>query len=286
MSLRAVIFDMDGVLCSTIDYHFQAWKQALELEGIPFSRQVNEKLRGLSRRRSLEVILDGEKISEERIQSILETKNHFYLHFLQKMTPEDLSPGIQPLLEELRLARIKIGVASGSKNVRPTLKRLRIEHYFEAICDGNISKRSKPDPFPFRYTAALLGQEPSTCLAIEDSPAGVQSAQDAGMCVVGLGSPDLVGSSPAVFPDLSEVHLDTLRKVFQLWLSSRQSGDGDRRRAVHHNIARHIMARRPFSTFTRALQKRNEAPGDIPPAKNPAKKGTLPAGSVEQPGEG
>lgn len=221
MSLRGVIFDMDGVLCDSLPYHYRAWERALLPYGIRMTPEINEKLRGLSRRSSLEAILDGVELPEEQVEAILEEKNRHYLKLLEGMTPADLASGVRPLLEELRCAGIRLGVASSSKNVLPTLRRLGILGFFEAITDGTISARAKPHPFPYLHTAARLGLQPADCLAVEDSPVGVQSARRAGMCVLGLGDKELVGRAHAVFPGLEGVHLADLQALHARWLERR-----------------------------------------------------------------
>jgi beta-phosphoglucomutase len=208
MALKAVIFDMDGVLCSTDEYHYQSWKYVMDAYKIPFSRDVNEHLRGLTRRRSLEVILDGEQLPEADIQAILELKNQKFLDLIQKMSSKELMAGVGNLLEELRQAGIKIGIASASRNVKIVLERLGIARAIDAYCDGNVTRRSKPSPEVYLATAASLEVYPNECLAIEDSQAGIQAARSAGMCVIGLGPEDRVKEAHAWYKDLSSVRLE------------------------------------------------------------------------------
>ncbi len=221
MTLKAVIFDMDGVLCSTEEYHYQAWKAMAEAYQLPFTHEDNEQLRGLTRRRSLEIILQGRQFPEEQIQRMMEEKDLRFQALLKQMGPQDMTPGVLALLKEIRRAGLKIGVASASRNVRPVLKQLEIEEYVEAYCDGNITQRSKPDPYPYLYTASALKVIPAECIAVEDSRAGIQSAHTGGMCVIGLGPYERVQLAEAHFDSLAQVNLNRLRKIYNGWSISR-----------------------------------------------------------------
>ncbi len=226
MSLRAVVFDLDGVLCSSIGYHYRAWKKTLQRYDIPFTRADNERLRGLTRRKSLERILNGARLPEARMQAILEEKNRHYLEYLKEMSPADLAPGAGPLLQELHAAGLKLAVASSSRNARPALQRLGIEAYFTAVVDGNQVQRSKPDPAAFLQAAASLAVLPSACIAVEDSPDGIQAALSAGMFVVGLGDSARDGGACAHFPSLESVRLADLLAVYSPRGSERAAASG------------------------------------------------------------
>lgn len=217
MELRAVIFDMDGVLTATDEYHYRSWKKVSKEFDLPFSREDNDKLRGLTRRDSLEVLLAGRPLLEEQKQVILEKKNAYFLEFVEDMGPRNLLPGLLALLRELRRSVIRTSVASSSKNVRPVLNQLCITGLIETIADGASVKNPKPAPDIFLYTAACLQVKPYECLIIEDSEAGVQAGLEAGMCVVGLGPPERLCGAHAVFPDLARVGLSDLRKVHSGW---------------------------------------------------------------------
>lgn len=225
MTLHAVIFDMDGVLCSTDEYHYQSWKKVTKEHGISFSREVNEQLRGLTRRRSLEVILKGKLLSKAEMQVILDQKNKIFQELIQNISASELMAGVANLLDELQQAGIKIGVASASRNVQLLLARLGISGKIEAFCDGNTTRRSKPSPDVFLATAVALKIRPGECLVIEDSQAGIQAAKAAGMCVVGLGPLERVNEAHARFPDLSDVRLIDLREVYRLWEKQHSSAE-------------------------------------------------------------
>jgi kojibiose phosphorylase len=211
----AVIFDLDGVLTDTAEAHFQAWKRLADEEGIPFTRQDNERLRGVPRRQSLELILGERRVSEEEMQALMERKNRYYREMIQRLTPADLLPGAAELLAELRQAGIKIAIASASKNARDVIRRLGIEELVDAIADGYSVERQKPAPDLFLHAARQLGVPPEACVVVEDAASGVEAARAAGMRVVGLGPPERVGQADVVFPSLEGVTLETLRKALR-----------------------------------------------------------------------
>jgi beta-phosphoglucomutase len=224
--LKAVIFDMDGVLCATDEYHFHSWKEVVSSYGIPFTRQDNHKLLGLTRSRSLETLLNGRRLSEKQFNEILKQKNQVFLEMVKEMGEKDLLPGVKKLLDELVENNLRIGVASASRNTGPVLNQLGIDTYMDAVCDGNTIQRSKPAPDVFIETARALHVPTSQCLVLEDSQAGIQAARAAGICVVGLGPEMRLHGAPAIFPSLEGVSLDLLQKIHSVWISSRaQSPD-------------------------------------------------------------
>ncbi|NLG73779.1 MAG: beta-phosphoglucomutase [Chloroflexi bacterium] len=225
--LKAVIFDMDGVLTATVEYHYRSWKKVCDEFQIPFGRPQIEKLLGLTRRRALEVILDGRRLPEEQMRLMLEKKNTYFLEYLREMGPADLMPGAGELVQELNESGILIGVASASRNARPVLKRLGIAHLVDAIADSKQARRSKPAPDVFLEAASLLKVQPFECLAIEDSRVGVQAALDAGMCVVGLGPTQRVGKAHAVISSLAQVGLADLVAIYNWWDACRPEEVGD-----------------------------------------------------------
>jgi beta-phosphoglucomutase len=226
LGIRAIIFDLDGVLTDTAEYHYQAWKRLAEEEGIPFTREDNDKLRGVSRRRSLEILLGAREVTEEQAKEMMARKNRYYQESIKQITPANLLPGVPELLAELRAAGIKIAVASVSKNSEAVIDGLQIWDRIDALSDGYSVARSKPSPDLFLHAAMQLHVPPSECVAVEDAAAGIESAQSAGMRTVALGPgerfaevrPDVILPSLAgISWDLLLAHLDDSRAQAATW---------------------------------------------------------------------
>jgi len=207
VEIKAIIFDLDGVLTDTAEYHFLAWKRLADELGIPFDRQHNEPLRGVPRRRSLELLLNGYPATEEQMQEWMARKNSYYVGLIQQMTPADILPGALELLKELRRAGIKIGIGSASKNTRTVLDRLHLMDYVAAISDGYSVQRHKPMPDLFLHCAQQLDVDPGQAIVVEDAASGVEAALAGGFWVMGLGPEERVGAAHIVFPSLEGVHL-------------------------------------------------------------------------------
>jgi beta-phosphoglucomutase len=210
MTIRAFIFDLDGVLTDTAEYHYHAWKRLADEEGIPFTREDNENLRGVPRRESLMRLLKGRVYPERKIQEMMDRKNRYYLEYIQGITPRDLLPGAKELLEEIRRAGLKIALASASKNAQTVVDRLGIGPLLDAMADGYSVERQKPAPDLFLHAAARLGLPPSECVVVEDAAAGVAAAKAGGFRVIGLGPPERVSGADAIFPGLEGIHLADL----------------------------------------------------------------------------
>ncbi|MDZ8088600.1 MAG: beta-phosphoglucomutase [Nostoc sp. DedQUE12b] len=219
-NIQGFIFDLDGVLTDTAELHYLAWQKLADEEGIPFNREANEALRGVSRRASLMLIIGDRAYSEAQIEEMMERKNRYYVELIQNMTPQDLLPGAIALLDELRQAGIKIGIGSASKNARPVLERLGIVDKVDAIADGYSVQEPKPAPDLFLYAAKQLGIEPAQSVVVEDAAAGVEAALAAGMWAVGLGPVERVGAAHIVLPSLEGIKWADLRE--QLSNISRQ----------------------------------------------------------------
>lgn len=189
MNFQGIIFDLDGVICFTDEYHYQAWKELANREGIPFDRAINNRLRGISRMESLEIILERAKrpYSQEEKEKMAAAKNTRYQELLRGMTPADLSPEVFETLEALRKKGLKLAIGSSSKNTPLILDRLGLGGYFDAVSDGNNITRSKPDPEVFLKAAEYLGLAPESCLVVEDALSGVEAAHRAGMKAAVLG---------------------------------------------------------------------------------------------------
>ena len=205
---KAIIFDLDGVLTDTSEYHYKAWKQLADEEGIPFTREENdEHLRGVGRRDSLMYILRGRKVSEEQIQVMMDRKNRYYTEMIKSITPNDLVAGGRDLLNEIRMAGIKAAIASSSKNCYTVLERLDILSYLDGIADGNSVVKSKPAPDLFVYAAGLVQVPTPDCLGVEDADAGIEAIKAAGMQALGIGPKERFHRADKVLPTLANLHL-------------------------------------------------------------------------------
>ena len=214
MTLRAFIFDLDGVLTDTAEYHYRAWKRLADEEGLPFTREDNEHLRGVSRRESLMLILKGRVYPEEQVQAMMDHKNGYYLEFIKEISPRDLLPGAQELLEEIRAAGLKSALGSASRNADEVLDRLGIRARLDAVSDGYSVERQKPAPDLFLHAAAQLALHPAECAVVEDAAAGIEAAKAGGFRTVGLGPRERVGLADVIFPSLAGVRLaDLLRAL-------------------------------------------------------------------------
>jgi beta-phosphoglucomutase len=207
-SVKGFIFDLDGVITDTAEYHFRGWKRLAEEEGLAFTQEDNEQLRGIPRRESLLLILKDRKYAEDKIVEMMERKNNYYLEFIRKISPRDLLPGAKELLEEIRAAGLKNALGSASKNAPEVLDRLGIRSLFDAISDGHSVERQKPAPDLFLHAAGQLGLTPDECVVVEDAAAGIEAAKAGGFRSIGLGPWERVGKADAVFPSLEGVHLE------------------------------------------------------------------------------
>lgn len=208
---NAIIFDLDGVLTDTSEYHYEAWKHLADDLGIPFTREENDKyLRGVSRRESLMYIIRGRHYTEDQIQEMMDRKNGYYNEMIKQMTPKDLVPGGRELLQEIQQAGIKSAVASGSKNARTVLEHLGINQYLNGVADGYDVSNSKPAPDIFVFAAGLLNTPTSQCLVLEDAEAGVEAAKRGGMQAIGIGPQDRFQGADKVLPTLANKTLHDL----------------------------------------------------------------------------
>ncbi len=190
MNYDAVIFDLDGVLLSTDNFHYLGWKQLADREGIAFNREINERLRGVSRMESLEIILEraAREYTAAEKDEMCTYKNSAYRNLLQGLTPADLFPGVRELLADLRRLGVKAGVASSSKNTMFILEKTGLADYFKGcVADGTCIRNSKPHPEVFLKSAEFVGANPARCLAVEDADAAIIAAKAAGMATLGVG---------------------------------------------------------------------------------------------------
>jgi beta-phosphoglucomutase len=211
-TIQACIFDLDGVIVDTAVYHYKAWKRLANELGFDFTEHDNEKLKGVSRTRSLELILEwgGVKKTEAEKEELARRKNEWYVEMISHMTPDEVLPGAREFLETCVDAGIKIALGSASKNSMTILEKTGITHFFNAVIDGNKVTRPKPDPEVFLKGAEELGVPPARCVVFEDAIAGVQAAVNGGMKVVGIGSPDVLGEADLVVSGLDKMTLEKL----------------------------------------------------------------------------
>ena len=207
---RAVIFDLDGVLADTARFHYLAWKRLADELGVEFDETINERLKGVDRTRSLEIILEraGRFFSPEEKSALAARKNEAYLEMVKAMTPADALPGTIAVLNDLRARKIKIGLASVSKNAPVVLGRLGIASYFDAVADPGQVLRGKPDPEIFLTVAKRLGTEAGACIGVEDAVVGILAIKRAGMYAVGVGDPAVLTEADEVIPDLTAFHIE------------------------------------------------------------------------------
>ncbi len=215
LNLQGVIFDLDGVLTDTAEYHYRAWQRLADEEKIPFDRQANEALRGVSRRESLLKIIGDRSYTEAQIEEMMERKNRYYVESIESISSTDLLPGAMNLLDELRKAGIKTAIGSASKNAHTVVEKLGIADRVDAIADGYSVDRPKPAPDLFLFAAKLINLEPDQCVVVEDAGAGVDAALAAGMLAVGLGPVERVGQATVVLPSLENVHWRDLHDKLQ-----------------------------------------------------------------------
>jgi beta-phosphoglucomutase len=209
MSKKVVIFDLDGVIVTTDEYHYLAWKKIADEEGLYFNREINEKLRGVSRIESLKIILSysDKQYSDTEQEWLTDRKNDFYKRLLENISAEDILPGVNSFISSLKQAGIKIAIGSSIKNAKIILRKIGLEKLFDAIVDGTDIKRSKPDPEVFLLAAKRLLTEPKECVVIEDAEAGIDAALAAGMKAVGVGSAALYVKSTLKVSTLKQIEI-------------------------------------------------------------------------------
>lgn len=215
MNNKAFIFDLDGVIVDTAKYHYLAWKKIADKLAIDFTHEHNELLKGVSRVRSLDIILELGKIeaSQEDKNKWLFEKNENYLSYLVDMDNSEILPGVMPILDYLKEQKQLIALGSASKNARPILEKTGILSYFDAIVDGNDVSNAKPDPEVFLIAAKLLGTKPEDSIVFEDSVAGIQAANIARMTSVGIGEAATLHEAKYLFKDFTFIDKDFINKL-------------------------------------------------------------------------
>lgn len=187
---KGIIFDLDGVICHTDDYHYRAWKSLADSLGIYFDEKINNRLRGVSRMESLDIILEkaDKSYSQDEKEVFANEKNKLYKFLLEEMSEKDLDIKVKSSLDALKIKGYKLAIGSSSKNAKLILKKLGLENFFDVIVDGNDIKYSKPDKEVFEKAGIKLGLEASDCLVVEDAASGVEAAKNAKMAVAGIGA--------------------------------------------------------------------------------------------------
>ncbi len=188
--IRGVIFDLDGVIVTTDDCHYRAWKRMADEEGINFDRSINERLRGVSRMDSLSIILEraGKPYTEAQKEEMAARKNRYYVDLISALTPEDILPGALEVINALKAKGIRVAIGSSSRNTPIILRQIGLSNAFDAVSDGNQITHSKPHPEVFLLAAKLLQLPPAECLVVEDADAGIEAALAGGMKALGVGS--------------------------------------------------------------------------------------------------
>ncbi len=215
MSIKASLFDLDGVIVDTAKYHFIAWRDLAARLGFEFTEKDNERLKGVSRMASLDILLEigGKNFDDATKLALATEKNENYLQYINRMTPDEILPGAAQFITEIKAAGIKVALGSASKNAMLILDRLNLTPLFDAIIDGNMVAAAKPDPEVFLKGASALGVKPEECVVFEDAEAGVEAAIAGGMRCVGIGSPDILKKADLVVDGLHQMSIDKLKSI-------------------------------------------------------------------------
>ena len=215
MKRKAFIFDLDGVIVDTAKYHYLAWRELANQLGFDFTTEQNERLKGVSRVRSLEILLDIGKVhlEEDQKTKYLKEKNEQYLQYIAKMDHSEILPGIDDLLHYLKLNKVPFSLGSASKNARLILETLDLIDLFNVIVDGNDVSTAKPDPEVFLIAAKKLGVPPEDCIVIEDAQAGIEAANKAGMTSIGIGDATILHEADFMLSNTSELTIDFIQEL-------------------------------------------------------------------------
>jgi beta-phosphoglucomutase len=213
--IKAAIFDLDGVIVDTAHYHYMAWKQLAGELGIDLTLEHNERLKGVSRMRSLDIILEigGIVLAERDKELLADKKNSRFVDLIERMNPDEIFPGVRNLIDDFRAKNIRIGLASSSKNAQRVLDLLQIRPLFDVIVDGTMITHSKPDPEIFLLAAFELGLDPKDCVVFEDAEAGVEAALRAGMKCVGVGDASQLEKANLIVRMTGDFNIHDLSKL-------------------------------------------------------------------------
>jgi len=211
--VKACIFDLDGVIVDTAKYHYLAWKKLASELGFEFTEKDNERLKGVSRMESLEILLSvgGIKIDDpKKKEELAEKKNNWYVEYISKMTEDEILPGVKEFLELLKNNGVKLAIGSASKNTMTILNRIGLANFFDAIVDGTKITKAKPDPEVFLKAAEEMNIDPKDCCVFEDAVAGIEAAKRAGMKVIGVGNPEILKDADKVVSSLQSCGLELI----------------------------------------------------------------------------
>lgn len=215
--LKAIVFDLDGVITDSATYHFAAWKEMADRLGIPFDEEYNEKLKGVSRMESLNLILDNgpgrDAFPEEQKAAWANEKNEVYKELIKQITPGDLLPGVLDCLKECKKAGLKVALASVSKNAPFIINQLQIADYFDYMADAAKIERSKPYPDIFLDCINALGVDADESIGVEDAEAGIEAIKRAGMKAVGVGSRDMMHDADVILNGTGELSLQVFHSL-------------------------------------------------------------------------
>lgn len=209
------IFDLDGVIVDTAGYHYLAWKKLADQLGIGFNEEQNERFKGVSRKRCLEILLElgGLQVSQQQFDAWLAEKNEDYLSYINEMDSSEILPDVTKVLNYLKDRQIPMALGSASKNARPILEKVKLLPYFNTVVDGNEVSKAKPDPEVFLRAARDLGVSPEDCVVFEDAVAGIEAANLAGMTSIGIGDSEILGEADYTFRDFTEIDLNFIKDL-------------------------------------------------------------------------
>jgi len=218
MTIKGCIFDLDGVIVDTAKYHYIAWRELAHELGFLFTEKDNERLKGVSRMKSLEILLEvgGMSFSESRKKALAEKKNKRYVELINQLTPEDILPGARLFIENLKTKNIKTALGSASKNAMTILNKLEITNLFESIIDGTKVSKAKPDPEVFLKAAQELDLNPEECIVFEDAQAGIEAAKNGKMWAVAVGKPENLSGYNAIISSFSNITFDDIKAKLKI----------------------------------------------------------------------
>jgi len=215
---EAVIFDLDGVITDSAEFHYRAWKGLADRLGIYFDREINERLKGVPRMESLEIILEKDSVpdrySDEEKEALAKEKNDEYVTLIKTITPDDMLPGILELLNDLKTRGLKTAIASASKNAPMIIERLEVGHLFDFIADAGAIANQKPAPDVFLVSAENISVSPSNCVGVEDAAAGIVAIKAAGMAAIGIGDKEILKGADMILESTDELTYDRIEEVY------------------------------------------------------------------------